>query len=474
MLVALALVGAYHTARPLISPAHADAAPARVATAAAPVAAAMPQTGLPDFRSIVARVGPAVVNISVEGTVRTARSPFGGFDSEDPFYEFFRRFAPQAPGAEQRVRGMGSGFIVSDDGVILTNAHVVADAATVIVKLTDKREFKAKVVGIDKPSDVAVLRIDARNLPTVPLGDPAEMQVGDWVLAIGSPFGFENSVTAGIISAKSRSLADEGYVPFIQTDVAINPGNSGGPLLNLKGQVIGINSQIYSRSGGYQGVSFAVPINVAAQVEAQLLSSGKVTRGRLGVAIQGVNQALAQSFGLPSAQGALISQVEKGSPAEKAGLEAGDVILSFNGQPVKDANELPALVAAVTPGKTAELELWRHGAAKRLKVSVGEQKAEKVAAAGAPSEHGKLGAAVRPLTEEEQQAAELNGGLLVVEVSGAAARAGIEAGDIILAVNGKPVGAVDDLRRQLADVDGHAALLVQRDAARLFVPIDFS
>ncbi len=475
--VAAVSVGGYQVVQQSIGTAHADAPPAIVAPA---VTSPAPATALalPNFRSIVERYGPAVVNISVEGTVKTAArgvSPFGGMDPDGPFGEFLRRFGPelQVPQGEQIRRGMGSGFIVSADGIILTNAHVVADATQVTVKLTDKREFTAKVVGIDKPTDVAVIKIDASDLPTVPLGDPSDTQVGEWVLAIGAPFGFENSVTAGIVSAKSRSLPDEGYVPFIQTDVAINPGNSGGPLLNLKGEVIGINSQIYSRSGGYQGLSFAIPINVAEHVKDQLLAHGKVTRGRLGVAVQDLDQGLAESFGLDKARGALVSRVETDSPAAKGGLEAGDVILELNGEPVASSAELPPKVAAIMPGKAASLKVWRKGAAKSLTVTVGELEAAEVADAGsAEGDRGRLGVAVRPLSPEEQQQAETKGGLLVLDAAGPAARAGIQQGDVILAVNGKPVTSVDELRKQLAGLGKHAAILVQRDDARIFVPIE--
>ncbi|NMG43634.1 Do family serine endopeptidase [Aromatoleum toluvorans] len=457
---------------------------APAATAATPVAIRSGQplaaAALPDFGSIVESYGPAVVNISVEGTVKTTargRNPFGQLDPDDPFSEFFRRFAPRGKGkpSEQITHGQGSGFIVSADGIVLTNAHVVADANNVTVKLTDKREFTAKVVGIDKQTDIAVLRIDAQGLPTVPLGDPADLRVGDWVLAIGSPFGFENSVTAGIVSAKSRSLPDEGYVPFLQTDVAINPGNSGGPLLNLKGEVVGINSQIYSQSGGYQGLSFAIPINVAAHVKDQLLAQGKVTRGRLGIAIQDLNQGLADSFGLSVARGALVSHVEAGSPAAAAGLEAGDVVLKFNGEPIASSAELPPRVAVVTPGKPVKLEIWRKGKALEITVTVGEQQPDKVAAADEapqPDDGGRLGVSVRPLTNDEQKATDTRGGLLVLDSSGPASRAGIEEGDVILAVNGKQVHRVDELRKQLADAGKHVALLIQRGDARIFVPIE--
>ncbi len=475
--VAAVFVGGYQVVQQSVGEAQAATPAAIVAPAPASPAAAA-SVALPNFRAIVERYGPAVVNISVEGTVKTAArgvSPFGGIDPDDPFGEFLRRFGPQlqVPQGEQVRRGMGSGFIVSPDGVVLTNAHVVADAAHVTVKLTDKREFAAKVVGIDKATDVAVLRIDASDLPTVPLGDPSDTQVGEWVLAIGAPFGFENSVTAGIVSAKSRSLPDEGYVPFIQTDVAINPGNSGGPLLNLKGEVIGINSQIYSRSGGYQGLSFAIPIDVAEHVKDQLLAHGKVTRGRLGVAIQDLDQALAESFGLDRARGALVSRVEADGPAAKAGLEAGDVILGFDGEAVASSAELPPKVAAIVPGKTVSLEVWRKGKAQSLKVTVGELRAAEVADAGsAEGDRGRLGVAVRPLSPEEQLQAETKGGLLVLDAAGPAARAGIQQGDVILAVNGRPVTSVGDLRKQLAGLGTHAAILVQREDARIFVPIE--
>lgn len=448
-------------------------APAAVAPLAAPAGV---QAALPDFQSIVTRAGPAVVNISIEGTVKTNnRSGPLQLDPNDPLSEFFRRFGPQIPmprGGEQVVRGMGSGFIVSSDGLILTNAHVVAEAVEVTVKLTDKREFKAKVLGLDKPTDIAVLKIEARGLPTLPLGNPDTTQVGEWVLAIGSPFGFENSVTAGIVSAKSRSLPDEGYVPFLQTDVAINPGNSGGPLLNLRGEVVGINSQIYSRSGGYQGLSFAIPINVAAKVRDDIMAHGRVTRGRIGVAIQDVNQALAESFGLPRTEGALVSSVEKGSPGEKAGLKAGDVILALEGNPIRSSAELPPKVAEVKPGSTVKLQVWRKGETRNLSVTVGEMQPEKLAASDDnAAAGGKLGLAVRPLSPEEQRQVEAQG-LLVLDTAGASARAGIQPGDVILSLNGTPVRSVEELRALAAKAEHHVALLIQRDDAKIFVPVN--
>ena len=349
---------------------HAMSGTTAAATPAA-VTAGSTQT-LPNFAAIVAQSGPAVVNISVSGTAKTAGVP--QLNPDDPFFEFFRRFQP--PAGDTPKRGQGSGFIISADGVVLTNAHVVADADEVIVKLTDRREFHAKVIGVDQPTDIAVLKIDARNLPAVRIGDPQRAQVGDWVLAIGAPFGFENSATAGIVSAKSRSLPDGTYVPFLQTDVAINPGNSGGPLFNLAGEVIGVNSQIYSQSGGYQGLSFAIPIDIAMNVERQILAGGKVRRGRLGVVIQDVDQALAQSFGLATPSGALVSSVEADGPAARAGLRAGDVILQVNGKPVPSSSALPLMVSELAPGTSARIQVWRSRSARELTLKVGELNAK--------------------------------------------------------------------------------------------------
>jgi serine protease Do len=469
--VAAASGGGYLAERAGTGRAHAAPAP----VVAAP---ATPSVALPDFESIIARVGPAVVNVSVQGTVRQAggmASPFGQVDPGDPLAPFLRRFGPQfqMPPGERMVRGQGSGFIVSPDGVILTNAHVVDQADTVTVKLTDKREFTAKVVGVDTLSDVAVLKIDASGLPTLPIGDPDATRVGEWVLAIGSPFGFENSVTAGIVSAKSRSLPDEGYVPFIQTDVAINPGNSGGPLLNLRGEVVGINSQIYSRSGGYQGISFAIPIDVATQVKDQLLADGKVTRGRIGVAIQDLNQALADAFGLESARGALVTQVEPGSPGAEAGLQSGDVILALDGAPIRDSGQLPPQVAAMKPGTDITLQVWRKGDTRTLKVTVGQMPAgDALARADDAAEPGRLGVSVRPLSEAERDQAQVDHGLLVGAVSGAAERAGILPGDVLLSLDGQPLTSVEQLRNGVDGRQHHVALLVQRQNVRLFVPVD--
>lgn len=474
--IAAALAGAYS------SYAHRSysAIPEALATAnEAATAAPSPRKysgALPDFAEIASQQGPAVVNISVAGTVKTGFPGFPGFpqvDPNDPFYEFFRRFQAPVPQGSMPTHGLGSGFIVSSDGVILTNAHVVADANEVTVKLTDKREFKAKVTALDKPSDVAVLKIDAKNLPTVKIGDPQHARVGEWVIAIGSPFGFENSVTAGIISAKSRSLPDEGYVPFLQTDVAVNPGNSGGPLFNMDGEVIGINSQIYSRSGGYQGLSFAIPIDVAMKVERQLLDHGKVSRGRLGVTIQEMDQQLADTFGLDKPAGALVSSVEKDSPAEGAGIESGDVILKFNGKEIFRSADLPPLVSELSPGTKANLEIWHKGKQREISMNVGEMKIARDKEKTDAPDKGKLGLAVRPLTPDERRQVDVGEGLLVENVvDGPAARAGIRPGDVILAVNGEKAASADQLRALVAKKGKHLALLVLRGEQKMFVPIN--
>lgn len=473
--VTAALGGAYSLGQyaPFTS-ANATTQPAAnsVAPAAAPVST---PNGLPDMRSIVASNAQAVVNISVTGTRKTGANLPGvpQLDPDDPLYQFFRRFGGQMPQDNEPTHGLGSGFIVTPDGTVLTNAHVVDGAEEVTVKLNDKREFKAKVLGLDKASDVAVLRIDAKNLPTVKIGSSTQTAVGEWVLAIGSPFGFESSASAGIVSAKSRNLPDGSYVPFIQTDVAVNPGNSGGPLFNMNGEVIGINSQIYSRSGGYQGLSFAIPIEVAMNVEKQIVTHGKVQRGKLGVTIQEVNQSLADSFGLPKPAGALVAAVEKGSPAAKAGLEPGDVILGIDGKTVDTPGELPAAIATKLPGESARLQIWRKGGTQNIDVKVGSFGDEKVAANDAPpATKGRLGVAVRPLTPEERRQAEIKGGVLVEQADGAAGRAGIRPGDIIVSVNGQPIGDVEQLRSLIAKSGKKAAILIERGDSRLFVPVD--
>jgi len=451
---------------------------AGVATPAAnPNATMLPLNG---FTEIVKKAGPAVVNISVNAT-RKASAEMPQIPEE--FREFFRGFGgknmpnfPNMPRGDTPMRGLGSGFIVSPDGYILTNAHVVEGADTVTVRLTDRREFRAKVVGSDKQTDIAVLKIDAKSLPTVRLGKSADANVGEWVVAIGSPYGFDNTVTAGIVSAKSRSLPDANYTPFIQTDVAVNPGNSGGPLFNLAGEVIGINSQIYSRSGGFQGISFAIPIEVALNVKDQLVTHGKVTRGRLGVTVQEVNATFAEAFKLDRPHGALVSSVDNGSPAEKAGLQVNDIILSFNGQPIERSADLPMLVANTPPGKSSSVQIWRNGSAKTLNVATYEGKAAKDddddMASGGGAAGGKLGLAVRPLTPEEKRENKGRPGLLVEDVAGAAARAGIQQGDLVLSFNGTPVKTIDELKREVAKSGKRAAILIQREGQQLFVPVE--
>jgi len=456
-----------------------NAAPIPLTSVAANAPAAAVNVGLAtptDFSSIVERAGPAVVNISVTGKAQRGSNAdqADNADPNDPLPDFFKRFGPQfqQPRGPQITHGLGSGFIISGDGLILTNAHVVDGAQEVTVKLTDRREFKAKVLGSDKQSDIAVIRIAAKDLPTVQIGNSSLLKVGEPVLAIGSPYGFDNTATAGIVSAKSRSLPDDNYVPFIQTDVAVNPGNSGGPLFNLKGQVVGINSQIYTQTGGYQGLSFSIPIDVAMKVEQQLLQHGKVTRGRLGVSVQEVNQALAESFGLSKSEGALVSSVEKGSPAEKAGVQPGDVILGFNGQRIDHSVDLPTVVADAVPGSAEKLDIMRNGTSKSLTVVVGEMKPVKDAAGNGSGEpQGRLGLAVRPLDKDEQQQIGVRGGLLVENVDGPAAVAGIESGDVILSLNGTAVTGVEQLRNLVSKAGKNVALLVERGDEKIFVPV---
>ncbi len=483
--VALALAAAFavgvgvadHVAPPTANAATA-AAPAVAPTPVASSATAVPAAALPDFSGLVEKYGPAVVNISVvEGTKTTARMQHPQLPDEEDLPPIFRNlpFQFQFPEPQERgpTRGVGSGFIVNADGIILTNAHVVDDADEVTVKLTDKREFTAKVLGADKTTDIAVLKIPAHNLPYVRIGDPKATKVGEWVVAIGQPFGFENTVTAGIVSAKSRSLPGDSYVPFIQTDAAVNPGNSGGPLFNLKGEVIGVNSQIFSRSGGFQGLAFAVPIDVAMQVTDQIEHYGKVSHGRLGIAIQEVNQALAENFGLKSPTGALVSSVEKDSPADKAGIKVGDVILKLDGKEISRSSDLPPMVSALKPGSKIRLDVWRNGSPLELSGSVGELKDTAVAMNGDKQSLGKakLGIAVRPLTADERRETDLSGGLVVQDVAGSAERAGVRPGDVIVAVNNTPVKSVEELKSLVDKAGKTIALLVQRDQAQIFIPI---
>jgi serine protease Do len=433
---------------------------------------------LPDFSGLVEKYGPAVVNISVVQNRKTsARNPHMQVPDDEDVPPMFRNlpFPFQFPEPQDRgpVRGVGSGFILSPDGVILTNAHVVDDADEVSVKLTDRREFTAKVLGVDKTTDIAVIKIPANGLPYVKIGDSKATKVGEWVVAIGQPFGFENSVTSGIVSAKSRSLPGDSYVPFIQTDAAVNPGNSGGPLFNLKGEVIGVNSQIFSRSGGFQGLAFAVPIDVAMQVKDQIQQYGKVSHGRLGIAIQEVNQALAQNFGLKQPEGALVSSVEKGSPGAKAGLEPGDVILKLDGKDVGRSGDLPPMVSSIKPGTKVTLDVWRNGSSKQLTATIGALN-DKTVTASADKESiakGKLGVAVRALTDDEKRGNDIDHGVVVQDVSGAAERAGVRPGDVIVAVNNTPVKSVDELRSMVEKAGKSVALLVQRNDAQIFIPV---
>jgi serine protease Do len=444
--------------------------------APAPAATAAPTRQLPDFSTLVEEQGPAVVNISVTKALAATGLPeaFG----DEQMREFLRRFGmpipkgDPAPDRGMPAQGVGSGFIVSPDGMILTNAHVVDGATEVLVRLADKREFNAKVLGVDAKTDVAVIKIDAAGLPAVKIGNPSTLRVGEWVAAIGSPFGLDHTVTAGIVSAKSRNLPDEHLVPFIQTDVAVNPGNSGGPLFNMAGEVVGINSQIFSTSGGYMGLSFAIPIDLAMKVKDQLVAYGKVTRGRIGVAVQQVTQPLADSFGLGRARGALVANVEPDAPAAKAGLRTGDVIVAFNGKPIAESGELPTIVAEVKPGETVTARVWRDGAERDVRITVGEMptaRAQLADAQAAPQ--GRLGIAVRPLSADEARQIQSDGGLLVERVDGAAAKAGMRSGDVILGVNGKPVKSVGELRRALDAAGKKAAILVQRGENRIFMPV---
>ena len=460
-----------------------------VATVTAPVTTAAASTNapmaVPDFSRITAQYGPAVVNVSVTGSTKASDdSPVAGRGQRDdpfgndPFFEFFRRFQQgpgRGPGAPEGTptRGQGSGFIVSADGIILTNAHVVLDAREVSVKLTDRREFSAKVLGVDPKTDIAVLKIAATKLPVVTLGRTSDLQVGEWVLAIGSPFGFENSVTAGVVSAKGRSLPDDSSVPFIQTDVAVNPGNSGGPLFNARGEVIGINSQIYSRTGGYQGVSFAIPIDLALAIKDKLVSHGKVEHARLGVTIQEINQTLADSFKLAKPEGALVTSIEKGGPADKAGLQVGDVILSADRHSVVSSGDLPAAIALASPGDKLQLEVWRNGAARQIEAKLAgvTDKPAQVATKEDSAPRGRLGLALRALRPDELRDAGVEAGMLIERAAGPAALAGVEAGDVLLAINGTAARNFEQVSAVIAKAGKSVALLIQRGDEKIFVPV---
>jgi serine protease Do len=443
--------------------------------------------GLPDFTELAEKQGPAVVNISTTQVTRGGQAMPFPFDENDPAFEFFKRFMPRNPGATPREfenKSLGSGFIISGDGYILTNAHVVDGADEVTVRLTDKREFKARTIGADKRTDVALLKIEASGLPAVKMADPAQLKVGEWVVAIGSPFGFDSSVTAGIVSAKGRALPQENYVPFIQTDVAINPGNSGGPLFNMRGEVVGINSQIYSRSGGYMGVSFAIPIDLAMDVQNQLRASGKVSRGRLGVVIQEVSKELAESLALSKPMGAVVNAVEKGGPAEKAGVEPGDVILKIDGKPINASGDLPRLVGATKPGTRSTLQVWRKGSTRDIVVTVGEMTEDKTAASrpargSKPSEQqaNRLGLVLNELTAEQKRDLNMSSGLVIEDVRGAKSRADLRPGDIIVALISKgattEVKTVEQFNKLLAQFEkgSNVTLLIRRGDMQTFVTI---
>ena len=457
-----------------VSPAHAAVQQAAVAPPVIPTAAA----NLPDFTALVDRVGPAVVNISVRGERKAVA--FNQDDQEDdgaddPMREFFKRFGGGMPNMPQMrpqpMQGMGSGFIVSNDGYIVTNAHVVDGASEVTVKLTDRREFTAKVVGADKRTDIALIKIDARDLPALDIASKPDVKRGDWVIAIGSPFGFENSVSAGVVSGVHRALPNGQMVPFIQTDVAVNPGNSGGPLLNAKGQVVGVNSQIYSRSGGYMGLSFAIPADVAVRVAEQLKTSGKVQHGRLGVGIQGLDQSLAQSFGLKDANGAVVGTVEKGGPADKAGFKAGDIIRKIDGTPVADSTDVTSRIGNTAPGTKVAFDVWRDGKPVELTATIGTLDDAKVASVKDDAEaKGKLGVAVRPLTPEEKKDG-ATAGVVVERAGGAAARAGVQSGDIIVGVGAAKVHSPEELKSLIDKSGKTVALLIEREGRQIYVPV---
>ena len=505
LLGAIALVTLFAACSPQSSTAAStseSAPPAPVQVAAAPAPAPVPVPvanpaavrGLPDFADLVAQVGPAVVNVQVvekpAGASNSDSDNNDGEDQEDPFGDFFRHFGiphgaiPQQPRNFGPVRGIGSGFIISADGYILTNAHVVNNASKITVKLTDRREFEGKVIGVDERTDVAVIKIVAKaNLPVVHIGDSSKLRPGQWVLAIGSPFGFENSVTAGVVSATARSNVGEGgngYVPFIQSDVAVNPGNSGGPLFNLEGEVVGINSQIYSRSGGYEGISFAIPIDVANNVAEQLIKNGHVSRGRIGVTIQEVTAATAENFGLDRPRGAAVASVESGGPADKAGIEPLDIILSVNGKPIDTSDQLPPLIAEIKPGQPAQLEVWRDKTTKRISVTV-EGLKEKVSVAGNRRGGGgtqpdtavvnRIGLSVRALTAQEKTQLKTHGNIVVVDANGPAAEVGVREGDVILSINRESATSVEQFQSAVKNAGHSATLLIQHDAQQTIVTI---
>ncbi|ODS99050.1 MAG: serine peptidase [Lautropia sp. SCN 69-89] len=462
--------------------------------APAPAAA---QARLPDFADLVERAAPAVVNIRTAERVRNDRAQMPqfplpeGMDENDPFYEFFRRFFPprQSPSPTPRghgdevPRGVGSGFVIASDGYVMTNHHVVDGADEIYVTLADKREFRGRLIGSDRRTDVALVKIDVTDLPKLPIGDSRKLRVGEWVIAIGSPFGLDSTVTAGIVSARSRDTGD--YLPFIQTDVAVNPGNSGGPLLNMAGEVVGINSQIYSRTGGFMGISFAIPIDEAMRVVEQLRTSGRVIRGRIGVGIAEVTREVAGPLGLPKAAGALVRSVEAGGPADKAGIEVGDIIQRFDGKPVERSSDLPRLVGSTRPGTKVGVQVWRRGEHKTLSITVAEMEPDQVATpngrqspqprggSAPPKVANALGLVVADIPAERKQQLRLRNGVVVESAEGAAARAGIRSGDIVMALNNQEVSSAREFAGLVAKLDPSrtAVLLVRRGENAQFVPV---
>ena len=434
-------------------------------------------SSLPDFTAIVEHASPGVVSIMVSGIQNASNQALPPWmDKNSPFFEFFQQFGLPGNGNDMEVpplEGQGSGFIISSDGNILTNAHVVENADKITVKLSDNHEYDAKVVAIDKPSDVAIIKIDAHDLPTLTAGNSDALKPGEWVLAIGSPFGFEHTVSAGVVSAMSRTLPDSSAVPFIQSDVAVNPGNSGGPLLNLKGEVIGINSQIFTQNGGYMGLSFAIPINYAMNIEHQLIQYGKVTRGRLGVMIQDVNQNLAEAFGMKNPHGALVSQIQDNSPAATAGIRSGDIILSVDGKDISDSAELARLITNHKPGSQANLRILRNGKQMDVKVVITELKDTTIASNDNTStpDMGRLGLVVTDLDENMKHQLNEDHGVIVQQVGSAAEKAGIRPGDVILAVNSESVKNAEQLNKIIKDASKDVALLVKRGDNEMYIPV---
>ena len=437
----------------------------------------LPAGTTPNYRAIVQQAGPAVVGVTVAGSHKTLPSELPPGFEDDPFFQFFRGlpgFPGRMPQGDGPFRGQGSGFIISADGLILTNAHVVRDAREVTVALSDRREFKAKVLGADGTTDVAVLRINEKNLPVVRIGDVSQLQVGDPVLAIGSPYGLEQTATQGIVSAKGRSLPGDAAVPFIQTDAAVNPGNSGGPLFDGSGAVVGINAQIYSRSGGFQGLSFAIPINVALKVKDQIVAKGRASHARLGVVAQDLDRTLAQAFGLGRPDGALIAKVLPDTAAAAAGLKPGDVITELNGEKVSHSGDLSSRIGLSAPGDVVRLSVWRDKSPLELKVKLGQAEEGNAAPAKVPAsaQPGQLGLRLRPLSGEERNQAGVDGGLLVEGVSGPTERVGVQPGDVLLAINGTRVSTVAQVRSLVEGQPRGVALLIDRGGERLYVPID--